>query len=64
MIDGIFVGGLNVINFNDVEFIEVFKDVLVVVIYGFWVVGGVIFVIIKCGKFGVLKLIFDVYVGI
>lgn len=53
VIDGIFncVGGFFRINFVDIESILVLKDVLVV-IYGVWVVNGVILVIIKWGKSG------------
>lgn len=48
---------LVMINFNDIEFVEVFKDVVVIVVYGFCGVNGVIIVIIKFGKGG--KGIFD-----
>lgn len=39
-------------NFNDIELIDVLKDVVVMVIYGLRVINGVVMVIIKRGKKG------------
>lgn len=44
---GIFVNLLFNLNFNDIEFILVLKDVFVVLLYGLCVVNGVVMIIIK-----------------
>ncbi len=63
VIDGIPAGGLNAINPNDVESIEVLKDASAAAIYGSRAAGGVILVTTKRGKSGAPKLTFDAYVG-
>lgn len=51
VVDGfLFFGGICDINFNDIEFIQVLKDVIVGVIYGNCVVNGVVIIIIKVGS--------------
>lgn len=53
------------VDFVDIQFIEVLKDVLVVVIYGFCVVNGVVLVIIKGGCLEIFVcVIVDVYIGV
>lgn len=51
---------LNDVILSEVELVFVLKDVVLVVIYGLWVVNGVILIIIKKGKEG--KFIFN-YLG-
>lgn len=63
VIDGIPAGGLNAINPNDVESIEVLKDASAAAIYGSRAAGGVILVTTKRGKSGAPKLTFDAYIG-
>lgn len=47
----------------DIEFMEVLKDVGVIVIYGVWVNDGVVLVIIKWGKEGSICVEFLVKLG-
>lgn len=54
---------MSMINFNDIEFIQVLKDVAVMAIYGFWGFNGVIIIIIKLGKKGQGFIIVDYLVG-
>lgn len=61
-VDGIDYGILLDINFIDIEFIEVLKDVFFIVIYGIWGVNGIIMIMIKKGKEGKLKVFFNVFV--
>lgn len=46
LVDGV-LGSLNIVVFEDVEFIDVLKDGLVIVIYGICGINGVIIIIIK-----------------
>lgn len=64
VVDGMLVGiNINFLNSNDIEFMEVLKDVLVVVIYGICVFNGVILIIIKKGMVGKINISFNVFVG-
>lgn len=58
LIDGI-EGDLNIVNFNDIEFVLVLKDVVFVFIYGVRVLFGVIFVIMKSGKSGKINVLYS-----
>ncbi len=64
VIDGVPAGGLNAINPNDVESIEVLKDASAAAIYGSRAAGGVILITTKRGKTGAPRLTFDAYAGI
>lgn len=63
LVDGIEIGILSVVDFNDIESIFVLKDVVLVVIYGFKVVNGVVLIIIKCGKIGQIKIFYSGYLS-
>lgn len=65
VVDGIVCeSGLDGINFEDICLMQVFKDVLFIVIYGFRGLNGVVLIIIKIGKVGVCEIMFDVLVGV
>lgn len=68
IIDGINAGtaddGLNGLNPNDIESIDVLKDAASAAIYGARAANGVILVTTKQGKAGSLQLNYDGYVGI
>lgn len=53
-----------IINLLDIEFIEILKDVFVIVIYGLCGVNGVVLIIIKCGVKGKDNISFSVNFGI
>jgi len=67
IVDGIpmtqIAGGLNSINPNDIERIDVLKDAAAAAIYGSRASNGVVLVTTKQGKAGKLSLNFDAYVG-
>jgi len=65
VIDGVPAGGLNTINPNDIESIEVLKDASTAAIYGSRGANGVIMVTTKRGKAGAgkPKVQFDAYYG-
>lgn len=50
IVDGVFVNFVDFFILGDVVSVIILKDVMVVFIYGVWVVGGVIVYIIKKGK--------------
>lgn len=56
--------GLNGINPNDIESIEVLKDAAAASIYGSRAANGVVLVTTKKGKSGSTKVTFDSYIGI
>ena len=68
IIDGIYSGtaddGLNGLNPNDIESIDVLKDAASAAIYGARAANGVILVTTKQGKEGSLQVQYDGYVGI
>lgn len=64
VIDGIPAGGLNAINPNDVESVEVLKDASAAAIYGSRASGGVILITTKRGQAGAPRVSFDSYVGV
>ncbi len=68
IIDGINSGtadnGLNGLNPNDIESIDVLKDAASAAIYGARAANGVILVTTKQGKAGALQLSYDGYVGV
>ncbi|MDN5211766.1 TonB-dependent receptor [Fulvivirgaceae bacterium BMA12] len=55
--------GINQLNLNDVESIQVLKDAAATAIYGARAGNGVIVVTTKKGRQGVSKITFDAYVG-
>lgn len=64
VIDGVPAGGLNAINPNDIESIEVLKDAASAAIYGSRAANGVILVTTKKGTRGKTKITADVYYGV
>ncbi|NJN24611.1 MAG: TonB-dependent receptor [Cyclobacteriaceae bacterium] len=64
VIDGVPAGGLNTINPNDIESIEVLKDASTAAIYGSRGANGVIMVTTKRGKSGKASIQFDGYYGV
>jgi len=68
IIDGINAGtaddGLNGLNPNDIESIDVLKDAASAAIYGARAANGVILVTTKQGKAGALQVSYDGYVGV
>ncbi len=68
IIDGINAGtadnGLNGLNPNDIESIDVLKDAASAAIYGARAANGVILVTTKQGKAGTLQVQYDGYVGV
>ena len=57
-------GGLNLINPNDIEKIDVLKDASATAIYGSRGSNGVVMVTTKRGKAGMTRIDFDYYTGI
>jgi TonB-linked SusC/RagA family outer membrane protein len=64
VIDGVPAGGLNAINPNDIESIEVLKDAASAAIYGSRAANGVILVTTKKGARGKTKITADAYFGV
>lgn len=64
VVDGIPVNnGLNFLNPNDIESIQVFKDAAAAAIYGNRAANGVIYITTKKGKSGKRQITFDAYYG-
>ena len=63
VIDGMPAGGLNEINPNDIESIQVLKDASAAAIYGSRAANGVIIVTTKKGTKGKTSINFDAYYG-
>ncbi|MEP5340201.1 MAG: TonB-dependent receptor [Algibacter sp.] len=63
VIDGIVSGGLNEINPNDIESIDVLKDASTAAIYGSRASNGVVLITTKKGKSGKTKLTFDSFIS-
>ena len=64
IVDGIPVNnGLNFLNPNDIENIQVFKDAAAAAIYGNRAANGVIYITTKKGKSGKRQITFDTYYG-
>ena len=65
VVDGIpLPAGLNVINPNDIERIDVLKDASAAAIYGSRATNGVVLVTTKSGKAGSLRISLDAYAGV
>lgn len=65
IIDGVPVeSGINMINPNDIESLQILKDAASASIYGSRAANGVIIITTKKGKGGVAKINFDTYFGI
>tara|TARA_R110002050_G_scaffold149169_1_gene275547 strand:- start:21714 stop:25202 length:3489 start_codon:yes stop_codon:yes gene_type:complete len=65
IIDGVPVeSGINMINPNDIESLQVLKDASSASIYGSRAANGVIIITTKKGKGGVARINFDAYVGV
>jgi TonB-linked SusC/RagA family outer membrane protein len=65
IVDGIPVNnGLNFLNPNDIEDIQVFKDAAAAAIYGNRAANGVVYVTTKKGKSGKRQITFDAYYGV
>lgn len=65
VVDGIpLTGGLNAINPNDIERIDVLKDAASAAIYGSWGTNGVVLVTTKRGKAGRVSVNLDAYAGV
>jgi TonB-linked SusC/RagA family outer membrane protein len=64
VIDGIPAGGLNAINPNDIESIQVLKDAASAAIYGSRAGNGVILVTTKKGSQGKTRITADAYTGV
>ncbi len=64
VVDGIPVNnGLNFLNPNDIENIQVFKDAAAAAIYGNRAANGVIYITTKKGRSGKRQITFDAYYG-
>ncbi|KGL63130.1 SusC/RagA family TonB-linked outer membrane protein [Polaribacter sp. Hel1_85] len=63
VIDGVVSGGLNEINPNDIETMDVLKDASTAAIYGSRASNGVVMITTKKGKSGKTKLTFDSYIS-
>ncbi len=64
VIDGVPAGGLNSINPNDIESVEVLKDASAAAIYGSRAANGVILITTKRGQAGDTKVSVDSYYGV
>lgn len=64
VIDGMPAGGLNEINPNDIESIEILKDASAAAIYGSRAANGVVMVTTKKGTRGKTSVNFDAYGGV
>ncbi len=64
VIDGVPAGGLNSINPNDIESVEVLKDASAAAIYGSRAANGVILITTKRGQVGDTKVSIDSYYGV
>jgi len=64
VIDGVPAGGLNEINPEDIESIDIAKDASATAIYGSRASGGVVFITTKKGKAGKPQVKFDAYYGV
>src|SRR5690606_31942805 len=64
VIDGVHEGGLNQINTNDIESIEILKDASAAAIYGSRAANGVILITTKKGKLGLPQVSVNSYFGV
>ena len=64
VIDGVPAGGLNSINPNDIESVEVLKDASAAAIYGSRAANGVILITTKRGQAGETRVNVDSYYGV
>ncbi len=64
VIDGIVSGGLNEVNPNDIESIDILKDASTAAIYGSRASNGVVLITTKKGKAGKTKITVDSYVSV
>jgi TonB-dependent starch-binding outer membrane protein SusC len=65
VVDGVpvYVGGIDYLNQNDIESVEVLKDAASAAIYGTQAAAGVILITTKKGKVGDMKINYNGYVG-
>ncbi|GAA3647467.1 SusC/RagA family TonB-linked outer membrane protein [Flavivirga jejuensis] len=63
VIDGIVSGGINEINPNDIESIDVLKDASTAAIYGSRASNGVVLITTKRGKAGITRVTLDSYLS-
>lgn len=63
VIDGVVSGGLNEINPNDIETMDILKDASTAAIYGSRASNGVIMITTKKGRSGKTKVTFDSYIS-
>lgn len=63
VIDGVISGGLNEINPNDIETMDVLKDASTAAIYGSRASNGVVMITTKKGKSGKTKITLDTYIS-
>ena len=64
VVDGFVVDGINFLNPNDIENIEVLKDAASSAVYGARAANGVVVVTTKAGVEGKVKINFDCFVGV
>ncbi len=62
--DGVQIGGINDINPNDIESMEILKDAAAQAIYGARAANGVILITTKRGKVGETKVSYNGYYGV
>ena len=64
VVDGVPAGGLNQINTNDIESIEILKDASAAAIYGSRAANGVVLVTTKKGNMGLPTVTWNSYMGV
>src|SRR5690554_5482659 len=64
VVDGVPAGGLNQINTNDIESIEILKDASAAAIYGSRAANGVVLITTKKGSLGLPTVTFNSYMGV
>ena len=64
IVDGMRVGGIDALNPNDIESMEILKDAGSAAIYGASAANGVVLITTKSGKAGKMKVTYSAYYGI
>ncbi len=64
IVDGVLIGGIDYLNPNDIESIDVLKDAASAAIYGVRGANGVVLITTKGGKAGKTLVSYDGYVGV
>lgn len=64
VVDGVPAGGLNQINTNDIESIEILKDASAAAIYGSRAANGVVLITTKKGSLGLPTVTWNSYMGV